>query len=173
MEAVLRIAAVYFLLMFLVRLSGHRTLADISPFDFVLLLVISELVQQAVVGRDPSLTQAAVLCGTLVGLDIVLAEVKERWPRVARWMDGMPILLVESGRPLREAMRRERIDEADVLAAARLSRGLERIDQIRYAVLESTGGISIVPEESAERAGGRSESPPPAQHRGQRPRQNP
>jgi uncharacterized membrane protein YcaP (DUF421 family) len=148
MEAVLRIAVVYFLLMLLVRLSGHRTLADISPFDFVLLLVISELVQQAAVGRDPSLTQAAVLCATLVGLDILLAEVKEHWPRVARWIDGLPVVLVERGHPVREAMGRERIDEGDILAAARLSRGLERMDQIRYAVLESTGGISIVPEET-------------------------
>ena len=150
MEPVLRIAAVYFLLMLLVRISGHRTLADISPFDFVLLLVISELVQEAVVGRDPSLTKAAVLCGTLVGLDILLAEVKEHWPRVARWIDGMPIVLVNEGRPVEEAMRRERIDEADILAAARLSRGLVSMDQIRYAVLESTGGISIVPQEKGE-----------------------
>jgi len=147
--------AVYFGLMLLLRLSGNRTLADISPFDFVLLLVISELVQQAVVGRDPSLTQAAVLCGTLVGLDMLLAQGKQRWPRLARWMDGMPIVLVDRGRMVREAMKRECIDEADILAAARLGRGLERMDQIRYAVLESAGGISIVAE------GGPSE-----QHRG-------
>jgi uncharacterized membrane protein YcaP (DUF421 family) len=157
-EAVLRITAVYFGLMLLLRLSGNRTLADISPFDLVLLLVISELVQQAAVGRDPSLTQAAVLCATLVGLDMLLAQLKQRSPRLARWMDGMPILLVDRGRPLREAMDRERIDEADILAAARLGRGLERMDQIRYAVLESAGGISIVPEESgAERHRGGAE----------------
>lgn len=149
MEAVLRTMAVYFFLMLLLRLSGSRTLADISPFDFVLLLVISELVQQAVVGRDPSLTQAAVLCGTLVGLDMLLAQLKQHSPRLARWMDGMPIVLVERGRPVHEAMRRECIDEADILAAARLGRGLERMDQIRYAVLESAGGISIVPEDGS------------------------
>jgi uncharacterized membrane protein YcaP (DUF421 family) len=151
-EAILRIAAVYLFLMLLLRVSGHRTLTDLSTFDFVLLLVISELVQQAVVSRDPSLTNAAVLCATLVGLDIVLGHVKQRWPRAARWVEGMPILLVEHGRPLVAAMRKERIDEADILAAARISRGLERMDQIRYAVLESTGGISIVPEEAASSA---------------------
>jgi uncharacterized membrane protein YcaP (DUF421 family) len=152
-EAILRIAAVYFFLMLLLRVSGHRTLTDLSTFDFVLLLVISELVQQAVVSRDPSLTNAAVLCATLVGLDIALGHVKQRWPRAARWVEGMPILLVEHGRPLAAAMRRERIDESDILAAARISRGLERMDQIRYAVLESTGGISIVPEEAPSSAG--------------------
>lgn len=143
---VLRIALVYFFLMALFRLAGRRTLADISPFDFVLLLIISELVQQAVVANDPSLTNALLLCSTLVALDIGLSLLKQRSSRFERMLEGVPVLLVEHGRPLDEAMRAMRIDTSDILAAARVTQGLERIDQIRFAVLEKNGGISIIPE---------------------------
>jgi uncharacterized membrane protein YcaP (DUF421 family) len=149
MEGVLRVALVYLFLMALFRLAGRRTLADISPFDFVLLLIISELVQQAIVADDPSLTNAVVLCTTLVLLDIGLSLWKQRSPRIERWLEGSPVLLVQHGEPIQEALRVMRVDEADILAAARLCQGLERMSQIRFAVLEKTGGISIVPEPRA------------------------
>jgi uncharacterized membrane protein YcaP (DUF421 family) len=149
MDAVLRVAIVYLFLMALFRLAGRRTLADISPFDLVLLLIISELVQQAIVGEDHSLTNALVLCGTLMVLDIGLSLWKQRSPRVERWLEGSPVLLVEHGQPIPEALRAMRVDESDILAAARLGQGLERMSQIRFAVLEKTGGISIVPEPEA------------------------
>jgi uncharacterized membrane protein YcaP (DUF421 family) len=149
MESVLRVATVYLFLMLLFRLAGRRTLADISPFDFVLLLIISELVQQAIVADDPSLTNAFVLCTTLVLLDIGLSLWKQRSPRIERLLEGSPVLLVQHGEPIQEALRVMRVDEADILAAARLGQGLERMSQIRFAVLEKTGGISIVPEPEA------------------------
>ena len=149
MEGVLRVATVYLFLMLLFRLAGRRTLADISPFDFVLLLIISELVQQAIVADDPSLTNAFVLCTTLVLLDIGLSLWKQRSPRIERLLEGSPVLLVQHGEPIQEALRVMRVDEADILAAARLGQGLERMSQIRFAVLEKTGGISIVPEPEA------------------------
>jgi uncharacterized membrane protein YcaP (DUF421 family) len=146
MSPVLRVALVYLFLMALFRLAGRRTLADVSPFDFVLLLIISELVQQAIVADDPSLTNAAILCSTLVALDIALTLLKQRSPRFERLLEGRAVLLVEHGEPLPDALAKMRIDTSDILAAARLSQGLERMDQIRFAVLEKTGGISIVPE---------------------------
>jgi uncharacterized membrane protein YcaP (DUF421 family) len=149
MEGVLRVATVYLFLMLLFRLAGRRTMADISPFDFVLLLIISELVQQAIVADDPSLTNAFVLCTTLVLLDIGLSLWKQRSPRIERLLEGSPVLLVQHGEPIQEALRVMRVDESDILAAARLCQGLERMSQIRFAVLEKTGGISIVPEPEA------------------------
>jgi uncharacterized membrane protein YcaP (DUF421 family) len=146
MEPVLRVALVYLFLMALFRLAGRRTLADVSPFDFVLLLIISELVQQAIVADDPSLTNAVILCSTLVALDIGLTLLKQRSPRFERMLEGRAVLLVEHGEPLPDALAKMRIDTRDILAAARLSQGLERMEQIRFAVLEKTGGISIVPE---------------------------
>lgn len=152
MNPVLRVAFIYLFLMALFRLAGRRTLADISPFDFVLLLIISELVQQAIVADDPSVTNALILCSTLVALDIGLSLWKQRSPRLERLLEGKAVLLVDHGEPLRDALAQMRIDADDILAAARLSQGLERMDQIRFAVLEKTGGISIVPEEDEESA---------------------
>jgi uncharacterized membrane protein YcaP (DUF421 family) len=136
--------------MALFRLAGRRTLADISPFDFVLLLIISELVQQAIVADDSSLTNALILCSTLVALDIGISLWKQRAPRVEHLVEGKAVLLVDHGEPLSDALEQMRIDADDILAAARLAQGLERMDQIRFAVLEKTGGISIVPEREKE-----------------------
>lgn len=149
MDSVFRVALVYLFLMALFRLAGRRTLADVSPFDLVLLLIISELVQQAIVADDASLTNALILCSTLVLLDIGLSLWKQRSPRMERLIEGTPVLLVEHGAPIPGALRAMRIDEADILASARLCQGLERMSQIRFAVLEKNGGISIVPEPNA------------------------
>jgi uncharacterized membrane protein YcaP (DUF421 family) len=146
---VIRVAIVYLFLMALFRLAGRRTLADISPFDLVLLLIISEMVQQAVVAEDPSLINALLLCSMLLAIDIGLSLLKQRSPRLDRWLEGRPVLLLQHGEPLPDALRKMRIDEEDILAAARESQGLERLDQIRFAVLEKTGHISIVPEPGA------------------------
>ena len=149
MDAVLRISVIYLFLMALFRLAGRRTLADVSPFDFVLLLIISELVQQAVVADDPSLTNAFILCSSLVALDIGLSLLKLTSPRVERVLDGSPALLVRHGKLIEPTLRAMRLDEGDVLSAARTSQGLERIDQIRLAVVETNGEISVVPEPDA------------------------
>jgi uncharacterized membrane protein YcaP (DUF421 family) len=149
MDSVFRVALVYLFLMALFRLAGRRTLADVSPFDLVLLLIISELVQQAIVADDPSLTNALILCSTLVLLDIGLSLWKQRSPRIDRLIEGTPVLLVQHGAPIPAALRAMRIDESDILASARLGQGLERMSQIRFAVLEKNGGISIIPEPDA------------------------
>lgn len=145
MDSVLRAVAVYGLVWVLFRLSGKRTLSDATTFDFVLLLIVAETTQQALLGDDFSITNSFVLVTTLIGIDIVLSLVKQRFPRFGRVMDGQPVLIVDNGTPLLERMRRERISEADILEAARRLQGLERMEQIKYAVLEQSGGISIVP----------------------------
>ena len=65
---------------------------------------------------------------------------------VERYLNGLPLILVDQGRPLKELMHRARVDERDILAAAREKHGLERMDQIKYAILETNGMISIVPK---------------------------
>jgi uncharacterized membrane protein YcaP (DUF421 family) len=149
MDTVLRSTAVYAILLVIFRLAGKRSAAQTTPFDLVLLLIISEAAQQGLVGDDRSLTTAVVIIVTLMGLDIALSLVKQRSAAVDRLIDGVPLVIVEHGRPLLERMQRERIDESDVLAAARQHQGLERMDQIKYAVLERSGGISIVPKARA------------------------
>ena len=147
MDAVLRAAAVYIFLLLVFRISGRRTLAQMTPFDFVLLLVIGEATQQALLGDDFSVTKAFLVIASLVVIDIALSLVKEHVPVLSKALDGVPMVLVEDGRPLRERLKKARVDEYDIMEAARQSQGLERMDQIKYAVLEIGGGISIIPRQ--------------------------
>jgi uncharacterized membrane protein YcaP (DUF421 family) len=119
-----------------------------TSFDFVLLLIISEACQNAMLGDDYSITAGVLAIVTLVGADILLSYWKHRSAATERWLDGLPMIIVENGIPLKPLMDRARIDEEDVLAAARQGPGIERMDQIKYAVLEVSGGISVIPKHS-------------------------
>lgn len=145
MDSVFRAAAVYLILLVILRIAGKRTLAQITVFDFILVLIISEATQQALLGDDFSITAAAVVIATLVLLDIALSVLKQRSNRLDEIIDDIPVVIVDNGKLLQDRMNRARIDEQDILVAARELHGLERLDQIKYAVLERSGGISIVP----------------------------
>ena len=145
MGFVIRAAIIYLILTLLFRVAGKRALSQITPFDLVLLLIISETVQQGLVAEDHSLTNAILLVVTLVGLDIVLSLLKQRWKWLDRVLDDRPLIVVQDGKVLQDRMNRERISETDVLASARLHQGIGRMDEIAYAVLETDGKISVVP----------------------------
>ncbi len=145
MDAVMRASAVYLLLLLIFRLAGRRTMAQMTSFDFVFLLIISEATQNAMLADDFSFTNGALVILTLVGLNVLLSQVKRWYPVAEKWLDGKPTILVAQGHPLTDVMNRARMDERDVLMAARETQGLERMDQIKYAVLEKSGGISIIP----------------------------
>ena len=149
MDIVLRGFTIYIFLLIIFRLCGKRSLAQITTFDFVLLLLVSEATQQALLGDDFSVSNAFLLIVTLVGLDIGLSLWKQWSPTMERLLEGKPLLIVEHGKLLKEHMVKERVDEADILAAARELQGLERLEQIKYAVLERDGVISIIPQEKA------------------------
>ena len=145
MNPVLRTIAIYFFFFFLFRIAGRRTLGEMTNFDFVLVLVSAEVTGNMFLGdEDSSLTGCFVVVSTLIGVDILLTMLKQRFRRLEKWMDGVPLVLVENGKPLKDLMHRARVDEHDILAAARENQGLERMDQIKYAVLETNGSISIV-----------------------------
>ena len=145
MESVFRAAAVYLFLLVVFRLAGHRTLAQITTFDFVLLLIISEAIQQALIGNDNSMINAALIVLTLAGLNVALSVLKQRSKLAEKVLEDVPLVLVSDGRLLQERMDKVRVDTDDILEAARESHGLERLDQIKMAVLERSGEISIIP----------------------------
>ncbi|HEX2492814.1 MAG TPA: YetF domain-containing protein [Steroidobacter sp.] len=91
------------------------------------------------------MTNSFLLVGTLIGLNILMSELKQHFKPIDHVLDGLPLLIVENGKPLHHRMAKERVDVDDVLDAAREHQGLERLDQIRYAVLERNGKISIIP----------------------------
>ncbi len=146
MDSILRALTMYVFLLVLFRIAGRRTLAEMTNFDFVLLLIISEATQNAMIGNDYSITNGVLVILTLIGVDIGLSVMKQRYPLMERYMDGMPLVIVDEGRPLKDLMDRARVDEQDILASARDKHGLERMEQIKYAVLERNGGISIIPK---------------------------
>jgi uncharacterized membrane protein YcaP (DUF421 family) len=146
MDTILRGTAIYLFLLIIFRIAGKRALAQITTFNFVLLLIVSEVTQQALIGEDHSITNSLLLIVTLVGIDIGLSLWKQRSHKLEQLIDGVPLIIVEDGKPFKDRMDKSRVDEADVLSAARHLQGLERMDQIKYAVLERSGGISIIPK---------------------------
>ena len=147
MESVFRGVGIYLILLVVIRLSGRRTLAQMTAFDFVLLLIIAETTQQALLGDDFSMANATVLILTLFVTDILLSLFKGWMPRATHLLDGVPTVLISLGKPDEYAMRRSRVDIEEILEAARSQHGIERLDQIKSAVLEVGGHVSIVPAE--------------------------
>lgn len=147
MDSVIRGISVYIVLLIATRLSGRRTMAQMTPFDFVLLLIIAETTQQALLGDDFSISNAVVLILTLFATDVLLAWLKSWSPRVASLLDGNPTVLISEGRIDPEAMQRARVSIEDVLESARAQQGLKTLDDIDAAVLEVSGGISIIPKQ--------------------------
>lgn len=149
METVIRGAVIYFVLLIVLRLSGRRTITQMTPFDLVLLLIVAETTQQALLGNDFSLTNAFVLIVVLFTLDIGLSYIKLWFPKAGLVMDGSPTVLIALGKPDYKQIKKSRVTLDDISVAAREQHGLERLDQIRFAVLEADGDLSIVPESSA------------------------
>lgn len=149
MDAVLRATVVYFFLLLVFRIAGRRMLSETTTFDLVLLLIVAEATQQGLLGNDSSITNAFLVIITLIGMEIALTALKHRSAGIEKWIDGVPSIIIEDGRPLKDRMEKARVDEQDILSAARTGYGLERMDQIKYAVLERNGSISIIPKQSS------------------------
>lgn len=148
MDLVIRACFIYFLLLVMLRISGKRQFSEISTFDFVLLLVVSEAISQPVFGngQEYSLTGAVILVGTLVTVDILLSHFKRWLKPLDEVLESAPVLLIDDGRIMETSLGRERVDPGDVLEAARVRFGIEHLSQVKYAILERNGAISIIPK---------------------------
>ncbi len=144
MNAVLRAIFGYCFLVLVVRTVGRRPGKQITPFEFVLVFFMGGVTLTSMVGDDRSLTNALCQITAVAATHTAIAWLKQRFPVVGRIADGTPLLLLGKGEWKWETMQRMRIAEEDVMAMAR-DQGLERLDQIDYAVLERNGEISIVP----------------------------
>ena len=146
MDSVIRAAAVYLVLLALFRLLGKRSLAQVTTFDLLILLIVSEASQQALIGNDFSVMNAALVIMTLLILSRGFDALSFDFPRLGRWLTDAPVILVVDGEPLEDRMRRTRVSQDELLERARQLQGLERLEQIKYAVLERDGLISIIPK---------------------------
>ncbi|GLH43356.1 DUF421 domain-containing protein [Pseudomonas atacamensis] len=148
MDSVLRALAMYLALMVLFKIAGRRSLAELTMFDFVLLMIIGEATQQALLGDDFSLTNAFLVIITLIAVDVGFSLLKQRSSWVSRLIDGEPTIIVENGKLLHRRLRHARLVEADVMEAARSSQGIETIDQIKFAIIERNGKISVIRQDA-------------------------
>ncbi len=161
LEVAARSAIVYLFLVIALRLTGKRELGQLSPVDLVLLLLLSNAVQNAMVGSDSSLTGGLVAASTLLLLNTVLTFLRMRSPTFNRLVDDQPTQLVHNGVLLTDNLRNQHISADDVLQALR-EHGVDQISQCLSAVLEVDGSISVI-------VGGEvSNRPPPAQMRRRR-----
>jgi len=144
LSIVARTLIVYLALLAGLRLAGKRELGQMTPFDLVVILLIANAVQNAMVGPDTSVTGGLIAAGVLVTVNYGLAAARERLPWLRRAVEGTPTLLINDGRFVQEHLRREGLEEDEVLMAIR-EHGVADVKDVRIAVLETDGSISIVP----------------------------
>jgi uncharacterized membrane protein YcaP (DUF421 family) len=145
MDTVIRSLVIYFVLWAVLRLSGRRTLGQLTSFDLVLLLIIGGVTHRALLGQDYSVTNALLVVVTLVLTDVILSLLQCDYPSLSKLLNGEPMIVVEEGRPLLGRLKRARLTAEQVLESGRRTHGLERMEQIKYAILEASGEISIIP----------------------------
>lgn len=141
-EFIVRAVAVFGCLLLLVRLSGKRTIGQFTPFDLLVVVLLSESVSNALSGGDTSVTGGLISAATLIALNFGLAWATSHDERVARVVDGRAVLLGRNGRIYEQTLKRERISKADLQEALREHDCA--LKDMRCAFLESDGGISIM-----------------------------
>ena len=152
MDSVLKALLIYFVLWMLIRVAGRRTLAELSTFDFILFLIIGGATQRALIGQDYSLINAFVVVTTLIVVNIVVGLAERDFRFLNKILKGVPTILVDDGHLLTHRMRRARVTTDEILERARSLHGLERLEQIKYAILEASGEISIIPRDKSAAA---------------------
>jgi uncharacterized membrane protein YcaP (DUF421 family) len=141
-EKILRPAVVYAFLIVGLRLAGKRELAQLNPFDLVVLLTISNTVQNAIIGEDNSVTGGLIGATTLLAINHFVVRYLYSHPRLDRLIEGDPDVLMENGRVIQEHLRRELITRAELEAAAH-KQGFGSLAEVDRAVLDVGGGISF------------------------------
>ena len=148
MDLVIRAVIIFFFVFLVTRVVGRRELSSLEPFDLILLVVIGDLVQQGVTQSDYSVTGAITVIATMALLTVLLSWANYRMRRLRPALEGEPVVLVEDGKVIERNMRRERITIDDLASEGRQQQVLEVAD-MRWAVLETNGRISVIPKQSS------------------------
>jgi uncharacterized membrane protein YcaP (DUF421 family) len=143
----LRSASVFIFLLIGLRFLGKNHLSQLSIVDFVLVILLSNAVQNAMVGNDTSLAGGMIAAVTLLLLSFVISFVSYRSRSMGAFFEGTPTMLIHNGKLLHENLRREKISQDELLRAIR-EHGIERIEDVKIGLLEADGVISVVPEGS-------------------------
>src|SRR6266536_223754 len=144
MDLVIRATVIFFFVFLLTRVVGRRELSSMEPFDLILLVVIGDLVQQGVTQSDYSVTGAVLVISTIAVLTVAMSFVNFRFRSLRGALEGDPVVLVENGEVIERNMRRERITVEELEAEGRQQQ-VASIAEMRWAVLETSGQISVIP----------------------------
>jgi uncharacterized membrane protein YcaP (DUF421 family) len=155
-EKIVRSVVIYLFLLIAFRFTGKRQVGQLTPFDLIVLLIISNVVQNAVIGNDNSLGGGMLGAVVILALNYALVVFTSRSKSLRRAMTGEPTLLVHNGKVFQDRMMREHISMEDLQAAFRKN-GIVDIEKVRYAILEESGQISVIPKSNPEPA----KAPPP------------
>ena len=143
MDIVGRGVVVFLFLYLLMRMMGRRELSSLEPFDLILLIILGDAVQQGLTQDDYSLTGAMLAVGTIGVLQVATSYANYRFPRLRTFLDGEPIVVVQDGKPIEKNVKRERLTIDDLAEAARRE-GIAKLDDVAWAVMETSGQISFI-----------------------------
>lgn len=143
MELIIRATAIFWFLWLVVRGTGKRSLAELTPLDLILIVVIGDIVQQGVTQEDMSITGAVAAVSVFVAWTLAADSLARRFPKVSKVIAGEPIIVVRDGAPLEDRMRRERVTMDDLHEAARIE-GIGNLEEVEFAVLETDGKFSFI-----------------------------
>jgi uncharacterized membrane protein YcaP (DUF421 family) len=144
MDLVVRAAVGFLFVYFLTRVVGRRELSTLEPFDLIMLVMIGDLVQQGITQNDFSVTGMLLVGSTVALLTVALSYTNFRFPRLRPVLEGEPVIVVEDGRPIERNLRRNRITLEELHALAR-GQQFASLDEVQWAVLETSGQISFIP----------------------------
>lgn len=142
-EFIFRAVVVYVAVLTMVRVSGKRAMGQLTPFDMLLIVLLGNAVQNALLGQDTSLGGGLLLAATLISLNFGVGLLTSRSARAERLIEGEPVVLARDGHVFRQVLRRELVSNADFEAAMR-QQGCLQLDEVRLALLETNGHITIV-----------------------------
>jgi uncharacterized membrane protein YcaP (DUF421 family) len=147
MDLVLRAIVLFAAITFLLRVIDRRELAEMAPIDFVLLIVLGDAIQQGLTQDDYSVSGALITISSIAALQVIVGYAAFRSRRMRRVLEGEPIILLEDGQPIEKNLKRGRIAIEELAEQARMSQ-VASLDDVKWAVLEASGKISIIPKKS-------------------------
>lgn len=149
MDIVLRATVMFAVLVVLLRLLGKRELAEVSPFELVVLIVLGDLIQQGITHNDFSLSGATLAIFTFAFWSLVLSWVSYKWRAAEKVLEGTPLVLVQDGKLLEKNLKHDRLTRAEIESEMRNS-GIARIADVAWAILEPQGKISFIGQQKDE-----------------------
>jgi uncharacterized membrane protein YcaP (DUF421 family) len=144
MDLVIRAVVGFLFVYLLTRVVGRRELSSLEPFDLILLVMIGDLVQQGITQNDFSVTGMLLVGATVALMTVAVSFTTFRFPRLRPLLEGEPVIVVQDGKPIERNLRRNRITLEELAAAARQQQ-LASLDDVQWAVLETSGQISFIP----------------------------